>query len=188
MKHVFPWIAVLIIGTVSAQKLPPVPIPQENPLTANKVLLGKALFWDEQLSSNDAMACGTCHQPARGGADPRFRRHPGRDKDLLTSDDVLGSPGMPRLDEKRQPIEDAVFGRRTQVTTRVAPSVFTAQYAELLFWDGRAPGEFRDPLTDKMLIAKGGALESQSISPILNTTEMAHAGRTWADVTTKRPC
>ena len=74
MKHVFLLgIVVLISGTVSAQGLPPVPVPQENPLTANKVLLGKALFWDEQLSSNGALACGTCHRPARGGADPQPR-------------------------------------------------------------------------------------------------------------------
>jgi cytochrome c peroxidase len=185
MKHVFPWVALLIAGTVSAQKLPQIPVPKENPITAKKVLLGKALFWDEQLSSNDAVACGTCHRPASGGADPRFRRHPGPDKNLLTSDDILGSPGVPRLDKNRQPIEDAMFGHRTQVTDRLAPSIFTAQYADLLFWDGRASSEFRDPLTDAILIAKGGALESQAIAPILNSTEMAHAGRSWVDVATK---
>ena len=104
MRHLFPCILVLLTGTGVAQELPPVPVPTENRLTSNKALLGKSLFWDEQLSSNDAVACGTCHRPASGGADPRFRRHPGLDKTLLTDDDVLGSPGVPRLDETRQPI------------------------------------------------------------------------------------
>ncbi len=187
MKHVLVVsVAVaLIAGAICAQRLPVPPSPRENRTTAKKALLGKALFWDEQLASNDAIACGTCHLPAHGGADPRFRRHPGRDQRLLTRDDVYGSPSIPRLDESRQAIEDPLFGYRTQVTNRISPSHLTAQYADSLFWDGRAEGIFRDPLTDKVVIKKGGALESQALGPILNTAEMAHAGRTWSDVTTK---
>jgi cytochrome c peroxidase len=40
-------------------ELPPVPIPAENPITEPKRVLGKILFWDEQLSSDDTVACGT---------------------------------------------------------------------------------------------------------------------------------
>jgi len=50
---------------------PPPPPPPGNPLTASKATLGKVLFWDEQLSSTDTVACGTCHIPAHGGSDPR---------------------------------------------------------------------------------------------------------------------
>ena len=31
-------------------QLPPVPVPTENPITEQKRILGKILFWDEQLS------------------------------------------------------------------------------------------------------------------------------------------
>lgn len=44
---------------------------------SSAIQLGKALFWDVQLSSDDAVACATCHFHA--GADPRDRHqlHPG---------------------------------------------------------------------------------------------------------------
>ena len=75
-----------------AAELPAVPVPVENPITEPKRVLGKILFWDEQLSSDGSVACGTCHRPAAGGADPRTRRHPGIDKGTI--DDVMGSPGI----------------------------------------------------------------------------------------------
>ena len=75
-----------------AAELPAVPVPVENPITEPKRVLGKILFWDEQLSSDGSVACGTCHRPAAGGADPRTGRHPGIDKGTI--DDVMGSPGI----------------------------------------------------------------------------------------------
>ena len=48
---------------------PKVKFTAENPFSPEKALLGKALFWDEQLSSDNTMACGTCHRPAAGGSD-----------------------------------------------------------------------------------------------------------------------
>ena len=45
-----------------AQKPPP-----NNPLTAEKVVLGKMLFFDKRLG--DERACADCHQPDRGWAD-----------------------------------------------------------------------------------------------------------------------
>src|SRR4029079_489194 len=100
--------------------LPPVPIPAENPLTEPKRVLGKMLFWDEQLSSDRSIACGTCHRPAQGGADPRVGRHPGVDK--RTIDDVLGSPGIVSLDRDGLPKPHPQFGVGPQVTPRAAPS------------------------------------------------------------------
>ena len=42
---------------------PPMPIPGDNPLTVEGVELGRHLFWEPLLSGNNAMSCGTCHQP-----------------------------------------------------------------------------------------------------------------------------
>ena len=39
-------------------------IPQDNPLTKEKVELGKLLFFDSRLSKKDTIACATCHIPA----------------------------------------------------------------------------------------------------------------------------
>lgn len=39
-------------------------IPEDNPLTREKVELGKLLFFDKRLSANNTIACSTCHMPA----------------------------------------------------------------------------------------------------------------------------
>ena len=44
----------------------PLPIPDNNPLTQEKVTLGRRLFFDRRLSPNDTMSCAMCHVPAQG--------------------------------------------------------------------------------------------------------------------------
>ncbi len=39
-------------------------IPADNPPSADKVALGRALFFDPRLSRDDTIACATCHRPA----------------------------------------------------------------------------------------------------------------------------
>jgi cytochrome c peroxidase len=46
--------------------LPPVPIPRDNPVTYEKVQLGRKLFFDRRLSLNETMSCGMCHVPEQG--------------------------------------------------------------------------------------------------------------------------
>lgn len=41
------------------------PIPEDNPLTPEKVALGRELFFDKQLSRDRSLSCGTCHDPKR---------------------------------------------------------------------------------------------------------------------------
>lgn len=176
-------IAVLLSAAPATAALPPVPVPPENPITEEKRVLGKILFWDEQLSSDNSMACGSCHLPASGGADPAFGRHPGLDQQFLTGDDVFGSKGVVRRDPAGGAVPDPQFGFDRQVTGRAAPSMFVAAFAPEILWDGSASGTFHDPETGQMRIANGGALETQAVLPLLNPAEMATEGRTWADVT-----
>ena len=46
--------------------LPALPLPEDNPLTAAKVQLGRKLFYDRRLSLNDTMSCAMCHVPEQG--------------------------------------------------------------------------------------------------------------------------
>jgi len=46
--------------------LPPAPIPADNPVTVEKVALGRKLFFDRRLSFNNTMSCGMCHIPEQG--------------------------------------------------------------------------------------------------------------------------
>lgn len=172
-------------GRGTEEHLPPIPFPAENTLTEEKRVLGKILFWDEQLSTDNTMACGTCHIPSFNGMDPRRGRNPGPDGFLNTPDDKLGSPGVISADANDEYAPLAPFGLRRQITPRTAPTNFMSMYAPELFWDGRAGGEFRDPLTGEVLIASGGALENQAIGPVLSDVEMAHADRDWVAVSSK---
>ncbi len=58
---------------LSIWKLPPVPVPKDNPMNAAKVELGHELLFDFRLSKNDSMNCASCHLPATGGAGPTPR-------------------------------------------------------------------------------------------------------------------
>jgi cytochrome c peroxidase len=171
------------------QPLPAPPQPAGNPVTPAKAMLGKALFWDEQLSSTSTVACGTCHRAGSGGSDPRSSlpnaanaTNPGPDGVFGTPDDIVGSPGVVLNDATGAYLWSGTFGARVQVTPRLAPAHINAAYGPQLFWDGRASGTFVDPLTGATVLAAGAALESQAAGPPVADVEMAHTGRDWLQV------
>ncbi|MCB9915154.1 MAG: hypothetical protein H6828_08400 [Planctomycetes bacterium] len=180
---------LVLAGSVLAQGGPPPPPPPlGNPITADKALLGKALFFDEQLSSTRLTACATCHINGAGGGDPRSlgnaaSRNPGPDGLLGTPDDVVGSLGVVESNADGSYRSTTFFGLAQQVTTRQAPTMINAAFfPNAMFWDGRADGVFEDPLTGVVLLNGGAALESQAAGPPTSTAEMGHVGRDWSDV------
>jgi cytochrome c peroxidase len=46
--------------------LPEIPVPKNNPISAEKIQLGKKLFFDRRLSLNDTLSCAMCHIPEQG--------------------------------------------------------------------------------------------------------------------------
>ena len=170
---------------------PPPLGPPANPMTATKAYLGKTLFWDEQLSSTMTVSCGTCHRGSTGGSDPRSitnvlnSTNAGFDNTFNTADDIVASPGVPLNNVDGTYSWSNIYGLRAQVTGRKTNSSINAAYSPILFWDGRATGTFRDPLTNAIVINNGGALESQAVGPPVSDSEMAHAGRNWVDVANK---
>lgn len=166
-------------------QLPDVFVPAENPITEPKRVLGKILFWDEQLSSDNTRACASCHIPAVAGSEPDPVPHPGPDLEFGTEDDRFTSRGIIRSLKNGQYAADPIFGLDPQATPRTAnPSVFATFFGEL-FWDGRAGGEFIDPETGEVVISIGGGLESQAAGPIVSDVEMAHMDRDWTQVAAK---
>lgn len=167
---------------------PPPPPPAGNPITPQKALLGKALFWEEQLSSTGTMACGTCHIPEAGGSDPRSlfggpATHPGPDGVFGNADDILGSPGVPAHQADGLYSFSAEFGYRPQVTGRRGMTMINAVYSPLVqFWDGRAGEVFMDPISGVPVLTERAALESQVAGPPVSDVEMGHIGSDWPAV------
>ncbi len=175
-------ISAMVAAQAPPQPLGPPPVPPQNPQSEAKINLGKALFWDEQLSVTGTVACGTCHRPDSAGSDPRSAfanagsTHSGPDSVFGNADDIQGSAGVPAHGSDGYYQSSARFGMAAQVGARKSPSAINAGYSPLLFWDGRAGTSFVDPITGQVLILQGAALENQALAPLLDTSEMAAMG------------
>ncbi|MEN8265038.1 MAG: cytochrome c peroxidase [Nitrospirota bacterium] len=67
-------IILLVCGAFSVNAgsigpLPALPVFPENPITAEKVKLGKKLFFDKRLSGSGTVNCAACHDPEKGYSD-----------------------------------------------------------------------------------------------------------------------
>jgi cytochrome c peroxidase len=47
------------------------PVPEDNPLTTEKVKMGRRLFFDKRLSRDESIACASCHEAGRAYSDGR---------------------------------------------------------------------------------------------------------------------
>jgi cytochrome c peroxidase len=180
---------VVLTGLEKTLPYPDVVYPLENPHSPEKALLGKILFWEEQLSSHDTHACGTCHHPGAGGSDPRSASGAslgaGPNGVFGDADDARGSQGVVRCDSAGVPKPDPVYALNVQVTPRKAPSALDAWVFNQLFWDGRATTSFVDPVTGAVAIESGGALESQAAGPPVSNVEMSCEGYSWTAIEEK---
>jgi len=157
--------------------------PPQNPPSAERQILGKILFWDEQLSSDNTVSCGTCHIPSHAGNDPRQGENPAYDGIFGSPDDVAGSPGLILQDQNGEYLRSVLFELLPQTTPRRSMANFMAPFTANLFWDGRAEGLFIDPVTEEVLSATGvAATEIQALMPLMNDVEMAHQNRDWPEL------
>ena len=58
-------------------------VPPDNPMSDEKIELGKQLFFDKRLSGNGTVSCASCHDPNKGWADDR-KFSPGAHGQLTT--------------------------------------------------------------------------------------------------------
>src|SRR3982751_6444692 len=47
------------------------PVPEDNPLTAEAIALGRELFFDPRLSRDQSLSCSSCHRPDHAFSDGR---------------------------------------------------------------------------------------------------------------------
>lgn len=107
--------------------LPPVPIPAENPLTRDKIDLGRKLFFDRRLSINDTFACATCHVPEQGFTNNEMRTAVGVEgRSVLRNSPTLYNVAyLTRLflDGREISLENQVWQPITAHNEMAAPSI-----------------------------------------------------------------
>lgn len=116
----------------------PIPeVPADNPMTWEKVALGRQLFYDPRISGDGSVACASCHQPGLAFTDGRGRAkgiqgniHP-RSAMSLTNvayNATLGwdDPTLTRLEDQipvplynTQPPEMGAKGREVEILSRL---------------------------------------------------------------------
>ena len=65
-----PWLLAALLAIPLGLDLY-LPVPDGNPLTAEKVDLGRRLFHDRRLSRDRTISCASCHDPSRAFSSPR---------------------------------------------------------------------------------------------------------------------
>lgn len=69
-------------------------VPEDNPMSAEKVALGHKLFMDKRLSADGSRACYSCHQNHLGGADGRPLAMGAKKKDLTRNTPTIWNVGL----------------------------------------------------------------------------------------------
>ena len=135
---------LLLVGTTLAVVASGTLTPKEQ--------LGQAIFFDQNLSTNDNQSCATCHGPAAGwtGADSAINAH-----GAVYEGSIPGAFG----DRKPPSSAYATFAPILHVDKK-------GRFVGGNFWDGRATGE-----------RLGSPAAEQALGPFLNPMEQALAPR-----------
>ncbi|MEC7582760.1 MAG: cytochrome c peroxidase [Planctomycetota bacterium] len=160
-----------------------------DPLAGRREALGKMLFWDEQLSHDRTMACGSCHAMEFGGNDKNGGvQNAGFNGVFGDADDNFGSPGVVRQDINGDYFADPLFGVERQPTLLNAPTMIGAAFFDKLFWDKRAGPNLHNedgtPDPDPGF-QNNAALEDQAAGPPISSVEMGHDGIVWSEIEQK---
>ena len=87
--------------TAAKQELVPlpkkIPTPKENPITEEKVRLGKLLFFDPRLSGDNKTSCATCHDPKKAWGDGLAKARVGKRELARNSQTCLNVAFLPNL-------------------------------------------------------------------------------------------
>jgi cytochrome c peroxidase len=116
-------------------------VPQSNPISAEKVTLGRRLFYDKRLSGNQTFACASCHKQESAFTDGLLvavgstgQMHPRNSMSLTNAGFVStlawGNPLLRRLEDQipipmfgEQPVELGLAGLDEELIDRLSADV-----------------------------------------------------------------
>lgn len=137
-------------------------IPDDNPLTAAKVELGRQLFYDPQLSGNGTQSCGDCHfqelaftdglvTPEGSTGELLARNSLGLTNSAYTSKLTWANPNLEVLEQQilipmfgEFPVELGITGHEQQVLARFEGDPFYLDLFEAGFPDQDDPVSFEN--------------------------------------------
>jgi len=132
-------------------------MPADNPISAEKVELGRRLFYDVRLSGNGSQACASCHQQTRAFTDGRARAlgstgesHP---RSAMSLANVAYSASLTWTDAGQRRLEDQMLvpllgatpremnlgGREKEITVRLGVDPLYSKLFSDAFPRERAP-------------------------------------------------
>lgn len=132
-------------------------VPADNPMSPEKVDLGRHLFYEKQLSYNGTQSCGSCHQQALGFADglPQAKGSTGdiHPRNAMGLTNVAyaqrltwGHPTLSRLEQQalgpifgENPVEMGMRGHEADLTARLAATPLYVEKFAAAFPDEAAP-------------------------------------------------
>lgn len=128
------------------------PIPADNPMTPEKIELGKMIYWDRRVSKTGATSCGFCHHPTYYGAEP-MRKSVGINGDghLRNAQTVLNAAFLKsQFWAGEQPdLENQSLGAvKSHVAMRSWPKEVAERLNRLPEYRERSMKVFKEPLTE----------------------------------------
>lgn len=136
----------------------PIPkVPADNPMTPEKVELGRYLFYDTRLSGNETFSCGSCHKQELGFADELARAegstgqiHPRSSMGLTNvaynSTYGWGNPLLTTLEKQapipmfgEEPVELGLAGKEEDIIARLSADPLYQDLFAAAFPDDPAP-------------------------------------------------
>jgi cytochrome c peroxidase len=133
--------------------LPPMPVPAANPLTREKIDLGRRLFMDRRLSHNNTLSCAMCHVPEQGFTSNELGASIGMEgRSLRRNAPTLYNVGYQRsfFHEGREPhLEEQIWGPLLTRVEMGMPSVgyVTEKVRQLPEYRGLFEAVFGGPVT-----------------------------------------
>ncbi len=144
-------------------------VPEDNPMSEDKVALGHELFMDKRLSVDGSRSCYSCHQNQLGNADGRARALGPGDKELARNTPTIWNVaynGLLYWDGRAPSLEKQAIGAWKGGNMGVGEAGLAAKAAEI----GALP-EYADAFKRLFGLRNGEAVQPEHVAMALSAYE-----------------